>query len=94
MKLKYATITYHVPKVIIKRLIEETDIKNVAHKQFFELRTSPHSTPPPPSPKEKKKKKFTKKINPGTAVAQRLRCCATNRKVVVSIPAGVTGILH
>jgi len=28
----------------------------------------------------------------GTAVAQWLRCCATNRKVVGSIPAGVSGI--
>ena len=28
----------------------------------------------------------------GTAVAQWLRCCATNRKVAGSIPAGVTGI--
>jgi len=28
----------------------------------------------------------------GTAVAQRLRCCATNRKVAGSIPAGVSGI--
>ena len=28
----------------------------------------------------------------GTAVAQWLRCCATNRKVVGSIPADVTGI--
>ena len=27
----------------------------------------------------------------GTAVAQWLRCCATNRKVVASIPAGVIG---
>ena len=26
-----------------------------------------------------------------TAVAQRLRCCATNRKVTGSIPAGVSG---
>jgi hypothetical protein len=30
----------------------------------------------------------------GTAVAQWLRCCATNRKVASSIPAGVIGILH
>ena len=30
----------------------------------------------------------------GTAVAQWLRCCATNRKVVGSIPAGVIGIFH
>ena len=30
----------------------------------------------------------------GTAVAQWLRCCATNRKVVDSIPAGVMGIFH
>ena len=30
----------------------------------------------------------------GTAVAQWLRCCATNRKVAGSISAGVTGILH
>ena len=30
----------------------------------------------------------------GTAVAQWLRCCATNRKVAGSIPAGVTGIYH
>ena len=29
-----------------------------------------------------------------TAVAQWLRCCATNRKVAGSIPAGVTGIFQ
>jgi len=29
----------------------------------------------------------------GTAVALWLRCCATNRKVTGSIPAGVIGIL-
>ena len=27
----------------------------------------------------------------GTAVAQRLRCCATNRKVAGSIPASASG---
>jgi len=30
----------------------------------------------------------------GHAVAQWLRCCATNRKVAGSIPAGVIGIFH
>ena len=30
----------------------------------------------------------------GTAVAQWLRCCATNRKVAGSIPEVVTGIFH
>jgi len=30
----------------------------------------------------------------GTAVAQWLRCCATNQKVAGSIPAGVIGIFH
>ena len=30
----------------------------------------------------------------GTAVAQWLRCCATNRKLAGSIPAGVIGIFH
>ena len=30
----------------------------------------------------------------GTVVAQWLRCCATNRKVAGSIPAGVIGISH
>jgi len=30
----------------------------------------------------------------GTAVAQCLRCCATNRKVSGSMPDGVTGIFH
>ena len=30
----------------------------------------------------------------GTAVAQLLRCCATNRKVAGSIPDGVIGIFH
>ena len=30
----------------------------------------------------------------GTAVAQWLRFCATNRKVAASIPAGVVGIFH
>jgi len=29
----------------------------------------------------------------GTAVAQWLRCCATNRKVAGSIPGGVSGFL-
>ena len=29
-----------------------------------------------------------------TAVAQWLRCCATNRKIAGSIPVGVTGIFH
>jgi len=28
----------------------------------------------------------------GTAVAQWLRCCATNRKIAGSIPAGVSGL--
>jgi len=30
-------------------------------------------------------------VSVGTAVAQWLRCCATNRKVTGSIPAGVSG---
>ena len=30
----------------------------------------------------------------GTAVAQWLRRCATNRKVAGSIPTGVSGIFH
>ena len=30
----------------------------------------------------------------GTAAAQWLRCCATNRKVAGSIPDGVIGIFH
>ena len=30
----------------------------------------------------------------GTAVAQWLRCCATNRKVAGSIPDGFIGIFH
>ena len=30
----------------------------------------------------------------GTAVAQWLRCCATNWKVAGSIPGGVFGIFH
>jgi len=30
----------------------------------------------------------------GSAVAQRLMCCATNRKVTGSIPDGVIGIFH
>jgi len=30
----------------------------------------------------------------GTAVAQWLRCCATNRKVIGSIPDCVIGIFH
>jgi len=32
-------------------------------------------------------------ISEGTAVAQWLRCCATNQKVAGSIPAGVIGFL-
>ena len=32
--------------------------------------------------------------NMGTAVAQWLRCCATNRKVAGSIPVDVIGIFH
>ena len=34
---------------------------------------------------------LSKYIETGTAVAQWLRCCATNRKVAGSIPAGVSG---
>ena len=34
------------------------------------------------------------KLKIGTAVAQWLRCCATNREVAGSIPAGVIGIFH
>ena len=30
----------------------------------------------------------------GTAVAQWLRCCASNRKVAGSFPDGVIGIFH
>ena len=33
-------------------------------------------------------------IYSGTAVEQWLRCCATNRKVTVSIPDGVIGIFR
>ena len=33
-------------------------------------------------------------ISAGTAVAQWLRRCATNRKVAGSIPDGVIGIIH
>ena len=33
-------------------------------------------------------------IHLGTVVAQWLRCCATNREVAGSIPAGVLGIFH
>ena len=36
---------------------------------------------------------FYEKVK-GTAVAQWLRCCATNRKVAGSIPDGVIGISH
>ena len=32
--------------------------------------------------------------NNGTALAQWLRCCAANRKVALSIPAGFSGIFH
>ena len=31
---------------------------------------------------------------PGTAVAQWLRCCANNRKVAGSIPAGANGFFN
>jgi hypothetical protein len=33
-------------------------------------------------------------MNLGNVVEQWLRCCATNRKVTGTIPAGVTGIFH
>ena len=33
-------------------------------------------------------------IRVGTAIAQWIRCCATNRKVAGSIPDGVIGIFH
>ena len=38
------------------------------------------------------KRKYRNKL--GTAVAQWLRCCATNRKVAGSIPPGVIGIFY
>ena len=41
-------------------------------------------------------KYFSRKsiVRLGAAVAQWLRCCATNRKVAGSIPDGVIGIFH
>jgi len=39
-------------------------------------------------------KLYTPVYYPGTAVAQWLRCCATNRKVAGSILDGVIGIFH
>ena len=39
-------------------------------------------------------KLYTPVYYPGTAVAQWLRSCATNRKVAGSIPDGVIGIFH
>ena len=36
--------------------------------------------------------RYKYKIVMGTAAAQWLRCCATNRRAAGSIPAGVTGI--
>jgi len=38
--------------------------------------------------------KYNIKMKWGTAVAQWLRCCATNRKVAGLIPDGITGIFH
>ena len=38
--------------------------------------------------------KRTTCMTEGAAVAQWLRCCATNRKVAGSIPASVIGIFH
>ena len=37
---------------------------------------------------------FSKPLPGGTAVAQRLRCCATNQKVAGSIPDCAIGIFH
>ena len=37
---------------------------------------------------------FALKENWGTAVAQWLRCCATNQKVAGSIPTSVSEIFH
>ena len=37
---------------------------------------------------------FVSSNNLGAVVAQWLRCCATNRKVIGSIPDGVIGIFH
>ena len=39
-------------------------------------------------------KQAPRPLNAGTVVAQRLRRCATNRKVAGSIPDGVIGIFH
>ena len=53
--------------------------------------------PPPPPPRKKcnlrdNMEKYDK--TGGTAVAQWLRFCATNRNVASSIPVGVIGIFH
>ena len=37
---------------------------------------------------------FVTPVIRGTAVAQWLRCCATNRKAAGSVPDGVIGIFH
>ena len=47
-----------------------------------------------PGPVWKGAENFGPRGDRGTAVAQWLRCCATNRKVAGSIPDGVIGIFH
>jgi len=56
----------------------------------------------PPSKNEELLHKIKEEMNiiykvkqrKGTAVAHRLRCCATNRRVADSIPVGVSRIFH
>ena len=67
-----------------------------SHLQLVQIvRLSGSARLPPPVPVWNAREKFTAAFIylfiVGTAVAQWLRCCATNRKVAGSIPAGVNG---
>jgi len=56
-----------------------------------------HCASSPVGPRESTAAKVNSEIHINilaTAMAQWLRCCATNRKVACSIPAGVIGIFH
>ena len=60
---------------------------------LYDLETSWMRRPWPPGGLLRQKQ-TNKRRKRETAVAQWLRCCATNRKVAGSIPAGVIGIFH
>jgi len=84
----WTKFTYNSPKIRkIINLFKKIQAQHSKPHQHYINSFDPHQ-----KSKYQDIKKWSIQNNIGTALEQWLRCCATNRKVASSIPAGVIGI--